>query len=216
MCYFPDESATLPEGIDMGDMENSSAAVIVNTNLVREVLNMEKARSSCSSTGQKLILCAAQDIPPSIHTPLSRIEVEQILRTNFSSSKNQGALPGFVPLYIGMPVILRTRNLSTDLKITNGSQGYVRKIDVETSLHGLTYCSCAIVEFPDSPVQLDGLPRGHFPITPVTWSFTTTFVRDNDGERELIKMSRHQVPIQPGFAVTGHSAQGKTLHKGSS
>lgn len=25
------------------------------------------------------------------------------------------------------------------------------------------------------------------------------------------KVTRHQLPIQPAFAVTGHSAQGKTL-----
>ncbi|KAF8815173.1 hypothetical protein BYT27DRAFT_7080622, partial [Phlegmacium glaucopus] len=119
---------------------------------------------------------------------------------------------GFVPLFIGMPVILHTHNLSTDLKITNGSQGYVRKIDVEISSHGLTYCSCVIVEFPESPVQLDGLPQGYFPIVPVIWSFTMSFVCDN-GEHEKIKLSYHQVPIQPGFAITGHSAQGKTLLK---
>jgi len=85
---------------------------------------------------------------------------------------------------------------------------------MEISSHGLTYCSCVIVEFPDSPVQLDGLPQGYFPIVPVTWSFSTSFVRDNDGQHEQIKLSRHQlVPIQPGFAITGHSAQGKTLPK---
>ena len=110
-----------------------------------------------------------------------------------------------------MPVILRTHNLSTDLKVTNGSQGYVRKIDVEISPHGLTYCSCAIVEFPDSPIQLNGLPQGYFPIVPVTWSFTTSIICDNDGKHEQLKLSHHQVPIQPAFAVTGHSAEGKTL-----
>jgi ATP-dependent exoDNAse (exonuclease V) alpha subunit len=174
---------------------------------------MEKARSSCNPTGPDLILCAARDIPSSTQASLSRNETQQILRCNFSSSKNQGALPGFVPLFIGMPIILRTQNLSTDLKITNGSQGYVRKIDVETSPDGLTYCSCVLVEFLDSPVQLDGLPQGYFPITPVTWSFMASFVRDADGQHERIRLSLYQVPIQPGFAVTGHSSQGKSLPK---
>jgi len=210
------KSSTNPEGIDMGDNENSSASIIVNTNLLRETLNMEKACALCSSSEKndpELIICAAEDILPSGHIPLTQSEANQILHTNFSSSKNQGSLPGFVPLFIGMPVILRTRNLSTDLKITNGSQGYVRKIDVKISPQGLTHCSCVIVEFPDSPVKLKGLPKGHFPIVPSTWSFTTSFTQEVNKKQEKIKISRHQIPIQPAFAVTGHSAQGKTILK---
>lgn len=84
---------------------------------------------------------------------------------------------------------------------------------MDISPHGLTYCSCVIVEFPENPVQLNGLPQVYFPIVPVTWSFTTSFVCDSDGEHEKIKLSRHQVLIHPGFAITGHSAQGKTLTK---
>jgi hypothetical protein len=206
------KSTARPDGIDMGTAENCDAAAIVNTNLLREVLNMEKARSVCSQTGDKLVLCAARDIPSSPDV-LSRVELEQILRINFSSSKHQGALPGFLPLFVGMPVILRMRNLSTDLKITNGAQGYVRKVFLDDSPQGLTSCSCAIVEFPDSPVKLEGLPQGYFPITPVTFSFTASLTRERDGKIEKLKFSRHQLPIQPGFAVTGHSAQGKTLPK---
>ena len=129
-CHFADvevfnmrliKSAVRPEGVDMGEKENSCVAVIVNTNLLLEVLKMEKARSSCTSTGPELILCAACDIIPSTRIQLSRTEAEQILKIRISSSKDQGALLGFVPLFISMPIILRTRNLSTDLKITNGS-----------------------------------------------------------------------------------------------
>lgn len=207
------KSASRPDGVDMGNVENCDAAVIVNTNLLREVLNMEKARSVCSQSAEpELVICAARDVPSSSNV-LSKEEHEQILRINFSSSKHQGSLPGFLPLFVGMPVILRMRNLSTDLKITNGAQGYVHKIALDVSPHGLTYCSCAIVEFPDSPVKLEGLPQGYFPITPVTFSFTASLTRECDGQTEKLKFSRHQLPIQPGFAVTGHSAQGKTLPK---
>jgi len=115
-----------------------------------------------------------------------------------------------VPLFIGMPVILHTRNISTDLKITNGSQGFVRKIETEITPQGLTYCSCVIVEFPDSPITLKALPKGYFPILPTTWFFITSFIMES---KKKIKMSRHQIPIQPAFAVTGHSAQGKIILK---
>ena len=220
-CHFEDvelfnsrmmKSVNCPDGVDMGLAENQDAAMIVNTNHLREVLNVEKARSVCSHTGNDLLLCAAQDIP-SEQIVLSKLEHEQLLRINFSSSKYQGSLPGYLPLYVDMPVILRMRNLSTDLKITNGAQGYIRKISLAVSPQGLTYCSCAIVEFPDSPVKLQGLPQGFFPITPVTFSFTASFIQEADGKPRKMKFSRHQLPIQPGFAVTGHSAQGKTLPK---
>jgi len=79
-----------PEGVDMGDNENFDASVIVNTNLLREKLNMEKAHASCTSIDDrntKLIICAAYDIPSSAHIPLSKKEADQILHMNFSSKK---------------------------------------------------------------------------------------------------------------------------------
>ncbi|KAG2758046.1 hypothetical protein P692DRAFT_20710749, partial [Suillus brevipes Sb2] len=109
-----------------------------------------------------------------------------------------------------MPVILRLRNLSTDLGITNGSQGVVRKIFTATCPAGFTYSSCVLVEFPHSKVNLSDLPKGYFPILPSTWTFTTS-IDCAEGKQEKIRVTRYQVPIQPAFAVTGHSAQGKTL-----
>ena len=44
--------------------------------------------------------------------------------TDITSSEHDFvSLLSVVPLYVGMPVILHVRNLSTDLGITNGSQG---------------------------------------------------------------------------------------------
>jgi hypothetical protein len=105
--------------------------------------------------------------------------------------------------------------LSTDLKITNGSQGYVRQIFTEVLPQGFIHCKCVVVEFPDSPLKLTGLPKGYFPIVPSTFSFTTKIARRGDAEFDLMKVqfTRHQLLIQPGFAVTGHSAQGTSLPK---
>jgi len=121
-------------------------------------------------------------------------------------------LPGFVPLYIGMPVVLKTRNISTDLGITNGSQGIVRSIQTKICSVGLTYCTCILVEFPDSKVALPGLLRSYFPIVPMKTTFTTLLTTE-DGTTLMIQVTCSQVPIQPGFAMTGQSAQGKTLPK---
>ena len=74
---------------------------------------------------------------------------------------------------------------------------------------GFTYGVCVIVEFPQSRVQLSHLPPKHFPVTPITWTFTTLL----GNSRQKLRVVRSQLPIQPAFAVTGHSAQGKTLPK---
>ncbi|KIK37428.1 hypothetical protein CY34DRAFT_57414, partial [Suillus luteus UH-Slu-Lm8-n1] len=56
---------------------------------------------------------------------------------------------------------------------------------------------------------LMGLPKGIFPIMPVTWTFTTLL--KCNGSQKKVCITPHQVPIQPAYAVTGHSAQGETL-----
>jgi hypothetical protein len=56
-----------------------------------------------------------------------------------------------------------------------------------------------------SKASFEQLPDHYFPITPISWTFATKI------NGELISVNRQQVPIQPAFAVTGHSAEGKTL-----
>lgn len=108
-----------------------------------------------------------------------------------------------------MPVILHVRNVSTDLGITNGSQGVVHHIYTARCSQAFTYATCVLVEFPNSKVQLTGLPQGVFPILPMSWTFTTLI--DCNGSQKKLRVTRHQVPIQPVFVVTGHSSQGKTI-----
>ncbi|KAH7921155.1 hypothetical protein BV22DRAFT_1019909, partial [Leucogyrophana mollusca] len=162
------------------------------------------------SSADKLVVCAALDKCPS--KLLSQAERQSLLRLNVGALSSNRALPGFVALYEGMPVILRMRNLSTDLGITNGSQGIVKKIVTGVCPNGFTYATCALVYFPYSKVELTGLPKGVFPILPVPWTLNT-LLPDGDSMQQKLKITRHQLPIQPAFAVTGHSAQGKTLPK---
>ena len=152
--------------------------------------------------------CAALD--EATEMLLSKENRQALLNLDVANISTQGALPGFLSLYIGMPVILHLKNISTDLAITNGSQGYVRKISTSISTDGLTHSTCVIVEFPDSKVRLLDLPPGHFPITPISWKFAT-ILTDEHGTQRKVHITHHQLPIQPGFTVTGQSAQGKTL-----
>ncbi|KAF9069546.1 hypothetical protein BDP27DRAFT_1172568, partial [Rhodocollybia butyracea] len=125
-----------------------------------------------------------------------------------ASSKIRNSLPGYLPLYIGMPVVLRNKNIDTNLGITNGARGYLRSLDMSVDSNGFTFCTGALVEFPDSKVTLEGLPPRYFPIKPINWRFSTTV---DDPIRGVINVQviRSQLPIQPGFAVTGHSSQGQ-------
>jgi hypothetical protein len=117
-----------------------------------------------------------------------------------SSSKLKNALPGFIPLYIGMPVILKRNNISTELGITNGTQGYVHDFDIKTTSSGHCHSTCILVHFPDSDVSLPHLPKKCFPIVPVKTTFTTQLLSET-ATKMTIKITRSQMPIQPAFAI---------------
>jgi hypothetical protein len=116
------KSLNNPGGVDMGNKENVEATAIVSTNELHEVLNVQKANGAC--TGE-LLVCAAQD---KSSAALSDNDHQELLCMNVPTLKASSTLPGFMVLFEGMPVILRGCNLSTNLGITNGSQGIVRRI----------------------------------------------------------------------------------------
>jgi hypothetical protein len=204
------KSATHENGVDMGIEfdDNFNATAIVRTNLLRELMNIRKAQTNASIKKIPLTTCAALDTCST--TTLTATQHEQLLHLDMSSSNITDGLPGFLPLYVNMPVILRCKNISTDLGITNGSQGYLRHFEVDKTPTNVCYCTCALVEFPNSKVHLPDLPNGYFPIVPVKSSFITQLPSEN-GQKIKLKILRSQLPIQPAFAVTGHSAEGKTL-----
>jgi hypothetical protein len=199
------KSASNPAGVDMNDVDNTSATAIIATNEACEVLNARKAE--CVLKGA-LVVCAAHD---STSDEISLAECQQLLHLNVTAIKSTQALPGFIVLAEGMPVILCVRNLSTDLGITNGSQGVVKKIFTSICPAGFTYATCVLVEFPNSRVELSYLPKTIFPIVPSTWAFTTLIGGEGNSLQRKIQVTCRQLPIQPAFAVTGHSSQGKTL-----
>jgi hypothetical protein len=202
------KSANCETGIDMSVNDGFDATAIVPTNLLRQTMNFRKAATNCSRDNIRLMNCAANDV--SSTTTLTDRLLLQLLHLDMSSSKLKDALPGFLPLYIGMPVILKCKNISTDLGITNGSQGFVRNFDIKQGLSGRFYSTCVLVEFPNSKVFLPDLPEKWFPIVPVKSTFTTQLLSES-GTKFTTKITRSQLPIQPAFAITGHSAEGKTL-----
>jgi hypothetical protein len=199
-----------PVGIDLSSPGYLAAAAIVTTNAVREELNSLKAQANCKSDPQRLVVCTANDKLARTSEGMSRQLQEHLLQLDITALTSAGSLPGCIPLYVGMPVILQSRNLCMDLGVANGLQGIIKRIYTTICKFGFTYCTCALVEFPTSRVGIPNLPAGIFPVTPISWSFTTLPPGSFDPSTK-VRVTQNQLPIQPSFAVTGHSAQGKTL-----
>jgi len=163
------------------------------------------------------VVCAALD---KVSKDMMMEMRKNLLHLNVTGLKTSNTLPGFTTLAVGMPVILRLQNVSMELGIMNGAQGTVRHIYTDKCSHRFTYATCVLVEFMHSKVQLTGLLRGVFPILPSNWTFTTLL--DCDGHQKKVRVCHYQLAIQPTFAVTSHSSQGKmlpsiimNLHEGS-
>ena len=135
------KSSSYERGIDMSVDKNFEATAIVRTNLLRETMNIRKAESNTFKRNIYLTKCA--EIDSCDTESLTEQQLLELLRLDMTSSKLNDALPGFLPLYIGMPVVLKSKNISTDLGITNGCQGYVHYF-INISQTKLTYCTCAL------------------------------------------------------------------------
>ena len=128
-------------------------------------------------------------------------------------------LPRELKLYIGMPVVV-TKNIHTELGITNGTKGIVRSIHFKKeesvvtgytdNFHYLQHTpDCIVVELDDINVKpLDGLPANHVPIVPQRGSFKV-----HVGGKEPVSVNRRHFPLVPRFGCTAHKAQGETLSK---
>jgi hypothetical protein len=202
-----------PKGINMITSGMHEAIPIVPTNYERYRINTLKAAASVKEVND-LVLCSAFD--EVIGYKMSANARRQLLESDMSSESRTGALPSSMLLYEGMPIILRHKNLYTDLGIVNGARGILRKLVVKESNDGYTHAHVAIIEFPDSRVHLEGLPPKYFPIYPTKWSFKAKINLDEDNPNSQIELHtiiRTQFPFEPAFAITAHGSQGKTVPK---
>jgi len=136
-CIFDDmglfnsriiKNSTNPKGVDMGIAEHLEAVSIVSTNAMRTAIDMKKADViTRNPSNPELFLSVAYDTISS--ELVSNFHQKQLLQLDLSVLTQLGSLLAFIPLYIGIPVILRGHNISTDLKIINGSKGVVRHIE---------------------------------------------------------------------------------------
>ncbi len=188
------------------------------TNNQRKALNILKARANCTEdNGRELMLCEAfdtfTDSKQPIPNDLPSCPRDNLLRIDVTRKHNGSInLPGLIPLYVGMPVVLKEKNISTDLGITNGAAGIVEHISFKpfSKVGNRPVVDVIFIRFPGCKAQLSGLPSGVVPLIPGSASFKANIQIENTAS-VLQRITRHQVYVQPGFAVTGHSAQGQTL-----
>ncbi|KAE8225183.1 hypothetical protein CF319_g2024 [Tilletia indica] len=118
---------------------------------------------------------------------------------------------GRLPLFVGMPVVFRGGNQSVSLGVTNGAFAEIAGYDLEKDRWGYPVAQGLLLRFPRlGDIALTGLPQGCYPIMPSSSHFNFR----NDEDSPVVRITRRQLPIQPGFAMTVHSAQGITAEKG--
>jgi len=202
-----------PDGVIMNVPRYRNATAIVSRNKTRHSLNLNKAHAITSSpNAPTLFRCHAK------HTSTGKNEVPSDIHKHFaeveSSSDNNKIRPAVLDLYIGAPIIVRQGNISVELGVTTGAQGFLRGLELEQLNSGDLHAPLAIVEFPDANFQLDGLPQNHFPIKAVSGRVSQVMKKVSDGSRWQMDASRYQLPFELAFAITGHAAQGKTMDCG--
>ncbi|VDB89145.1 unnamed protein product [Peniophora sp. CBMAI 1063] len=212
-------SAENERGVDMSTDGNDKACVVVGTNLVRQSINMAKSSIEARAAGRRLYLCAARDTRDKI--PVSDSDRHKGERTTLlhlekpagDRKRRKDMLPGFLPLYVGMPVIYKVRNLAVELGIANGSQGIVVAVETEMDASAYEVAKYALVKFEKCKANLRGLPSGVVPVLPVTSTFSAVARSADRMKSGMVSVTRSQLPLQPAFAITSHSAEGKTMPK---
>ena len=203
-----------PDGLDLTKASNSSVVIVKSNSLRASINNMKAISMSRAVNSRTLFRCEALDeyadssirLPTSLGSFNPRKHALNCDNTEHASIKN---LSGILPLYIGMPVILKDKNIHTDLHLTNGATGFVWHVMFRREHDLSDVLSSVFVYFPQCPVQLSNLPLGVVPILPIKKKFFLD-LHFPDGLKR-VAITRKQVPLQPAFAITAQFAQGQTI-----
>lgn len=155
------KTAISTQGIDMSLGRGPSAVVITKENIPRIVLNEQKVRSICEVSDLTLIQCWANDQIVGGSTLPERLRNQLLELDGLGAARNE-ELQSLLTFYEGCPVILRHKNLATELRISKGTQGVLKKVFLNTLCEGKQYAEAVIVHFETSPVQLTGLQEAIF------------------------------------------------------
>ena len=181
------------------------APVIVSNNAVRDAINVRATEAFAERTGRELIWYHAIDT----HRKATITDPALIEKLESQHSGQTKHRLRRIPLVIGMPVAV---NQNSDVKagVVNGSWGYLRAARYSTDDTGNRHLNSCIVEVTGADgEEMPHLPPQHFPIL----ADTTDITYEHSASHKRCVIKRKQVPIEPGFAMTAHKAQGQTMKR---
>ena len=187
------------------DDQCRSAPVIVSNNAVRDAINRRATEAFAVRTGRELHWYHAVDT----HKRTLITDPALIESLEGQHSGQTGHRLRRIPLVLGMPVAVN-QNFDVRAGVVNGSWGYLCNMWYSVDDGGRRHLKCCVVEIPGSdPIGMPHLPAHHFPIL----LDTTDITFEHRASHKCCVIKRKQVPVEPGFAVTTHKAQGQMMDK---
>ncbi|KAJ3753344.1 hypothetical protein EV360DRAFT_53631 [Lentinula raphanica] len=198
-----------------------SAPIIVGENKYKDEINRVGTLRFASETKQKLQRFYSDDtiattaasntskkLPHSKKSLINSIseELQKVLWELPTSSYDLNC-PAILDLCLGLPVII-CHNFATELSITKGQKGSVYAWHTGQGNFGQQVIETVFVllDNPPSDIKLQDLPLN---VVPISRRKTTGYVALPDDTK--ICITRTQVDILPGFAMTAHASQGQSL-----
>ncbi|KAJ3832658.1 hypothetical protein F5878DRAFT_702878 [Lentinula raphanica] len=201
-----------------------SAPIIVGENKYKDEINRLGTLRFASETKQKLHRFYSDDTIATIATTATSNTTKKVgynkkSLINTISEELQKMLwelptssydlncPAILDLCLGLPVIIR-HNFATELSITKGQKGTVYAWHTGQGNFGQQIIETLFVLLDDPPtdVKLEDLPLN---VVPISRRKTSGYVALPDDTK--ICITRSQVDILPGFAMTAHASQGQSL-----
>jgi hypothetical protein len=181
------------------------APIIVTNNASRDVINRRCAQAFAEQHGADLHWYHAVDT----HQKKVIVDESLIQRLEEQNSGQTKHRLRRIPLAIGMPVAVN-QNFDVAAGVVNGSHGILKRIRYYMNDQGLRILKSCVVEISGSDdVAMPGLAPHHFPILPDVVDLRF----ENPASHKRCTIKRLQVPIEPGFAMTVHKAQGRTMDR---
>ena len=198
-------SRTLGKMTSPVDNQWRTAPVIVTSNAVRDAINFKATEAFAERMGRELHWYHAIDT----HKKSVITDPALVASLEGQHSGQTKRRLRRVPLVIGMPVAVN-QNFDVRAGVVNGSWGYLRAVRFSMDNQNRRHLKSCIVEIPGAdPIEMPHLPERHFPILPDVTDITF----EHSASRKRCVIKRRQVPIEPGFAITVHKAQGQTMGK---
>ena len=192
-------------GLPSNDGSWTFAPVIVTSNATRDAINRAAAQAFADQMGVELHWYHALDMHNRA-VITDQALIEKLEEQHSGQTKHRLRR---IPLVVGMPVAIN-QNFDVAAGVVNGSHGFLRRIRYFTGGGGRRYLKSCIVEIPGADtVEMPHLPVHYFPILPDT----TDLKFEHGASRKRCTIKRKQVPIEPGFAMTVHKAQGRTMDR---